>query len=40
MAAWAADDAAVLLLDRYDIWKINPQTGAALNFTQGTRAAR
>lgn len=35
VAAWAADDAAVLLLDRYDIWKINPQTGAALNFTQG-----
>ncbi|OGX89386.1 peptidase S9 [Hymenobacter lapidarius] len=35
VAAWTKDDAAVLLFDRYDIWKVNPQTGAAVNFTNG-----
>ena len=35
VAAWAKDDAAVLVYDRYDIWKINPQTGLATNFTAG-----
>ncbi|MVN74703.1 prolyl oligopeptidase family serine peptidase [Hymenobacter sp. HMF4947] len=33
IAAWTKDDAAVLVYDRYDIWKINPQTGTATNFT-------
>ena len=40
LAAWTQDDAAVLLYDRYDIWKINPRTGAALNFTQGVGRAQ
>ncbi|WP_035561732.1 alpha/beta hydrolase family protein [Hymenobacter sp. IS2118] len=35
VAAWTKDDAAVLLFDRYDIWKVNPQTGTAVNFTNG-----
>jgi dipeptidyl aminopeptidase/acylaminoacyl peptidase len=35
IAAWSKDDAAVLLFDRYDIWKIDPSTGAASNFTNG-----
>jgi dipeptidyl aminopeptidase/acylaminoacyl peptidase len=35
VAAWTKDDAAVLLFDRYDIWKIDPRTGAATNFTSG-----
>ncbi|GAB3734210.1 prolyl oligopeptidase family serine peptidase [Hymenobacter agri] len=35
LAAWAKNDAAVLLYDRYDIWKIDPKTGAASNFTAG-----
>ncbi|UOQ99602.1 prolyl oligopeptidase family serine peptidase [Hymenobacter sp. 5317J-9] len=35
VAAWTKNDEAVLLYDRYDIWKITPQTGAAVNFTNG-----
>jgi len=35
IAAWTQDDAAVLINDRYDLWKINPATGAATNFTAG-----
>ena len=35
VAAWTKNDAAVLLFDRYDIWKIDPKTGAAVNFTNG-----
>ena len=35
IAAWSKNDEAVLIFDRYDIWKINPQTGLASNFTQG-----
>ena len=35
LAAWTKNDGAVLLYDRYDIWKINPQTGSATNFTNG-----
>jgi len=35
VAAWTKNDEAVLLYDRYDIWKINPKTGLATNFTNG-----
>ncbi|MBF9237301.1 S9 family peptidase [Hymenobacter sp. BT683] len=35
LAAWTKNDEAVLLYDRYDIWKINPKTGLATNFTNG-----
>jgi dipeptidyl aminopeptidase/acylaminoacyl peptidase len=35
VAAWTKNDEAVLVFDRYDIWKINPQTGVATNFTAG-----
>ncbi|MBD2720656.1 alpha/beta hydrolase family protein [Hymenobacter armeniacus] len=35
VAAWTKNDGAVLVYDRYDIWKINPKTGAAVNFTNG-----
>ncbi|MGI4739806.1 MAG: prolyl oligopeptidase family serine peptidase [Janthinobacterium lividum] len=39
VAAWTKDDAAVLLYDRYDIWKIDPRTGLAANFTNGVGRA-
>ncbi|QDA58746.1 S9 family peptidase [Hymenobacter jejuensis] len=35
ISAWTKNDEAVLINDRYDIWKINPATGAATNFTNG-----
>ena len=35
LAAWTENDAAVLIYDRYDIWKIDPKTGTARNFTNG-----
>ncbi|QNE41312.1 S9 family peptidase [Hymenobacter sp. NBH84] len=35
IAAWTKNDDAVLLYDRYDIWKVDPKTGAASNFTNG-----
>jgi dipeptidyl aminopeptidase/acylaminoacyl peptidase len=35
VAAWAEDDQAVLIYDRYDIWSIDPETGRATNFTNG-----
>ncbi|RYY09330.1 MAG: S9 family peptidase, partial [Cytophagaceae bacterium] len=35
VAAWTKNDEAVLLYDRYDIWQLNPRTGAASNFTAG-----
>ncbi|WP_022824619.1 alpha/beta hydrolase family protein [Hymenobacter norwichensis] len=35
LAAWAKNDAAVLLYDRYDMWKVDPKTGTATNFTNG-----
>ena len=35
LAAWTKNDDAVLLYDRYDIWKINPKAGLATNFTNG-----
>jgi dipeptidyl aminopeptidase/acylaminoacyl peptidase len=33
IAGWEQDDKSVLIYDRYDIWKINPATGAATNLT-------
>lgn len=35
VAAWTKDDAAVLIFDRYDIWKIDHRSGTATNFTNG-----
>lgn len=35
VADWTQADKNVLLYDRYDIWSINPETGAAVNFTNG-----
>jgi len=40
IAAWTKNDDAVLLYDRYDIWKIDPKTGAASNFTNGVGRAQ
>lgn len=35
-AGWLADDKAILINDRYDIWKIDPQNPSqAVNITQG-----
>ncbi|MDB5003756.1 MAG: peptidase [Mucilaginibacter sp.] len=33
LAGWEQGDKSVLIYDRYDIWKINPATGAATNLT-------
>lgn len=33
IAAWTENDEAVLIYDRYDIWKINPATAESQNFT-------
>ena len=35
MAGWTAGDKEVLLYDRYDIWKVNPADGSAVNLTAG-----
>ncbi|WCT10262.1 alpha/beta hydrolase family protein [Mucilaginibacter jinjuensis] len=35
LAGWTTGDKAVLVYDRYDIWSIDPSTGAAINFTNG-----
>jgi len=35
MAGWTEDDKFILVYDRYDIWKINPDTGEAINLTNG-----
>jgi len=39
VAGWTKDDQAVLLFDRYDIWKVDPKTGTAVNFTNGVGRA-
>ncbi|TWR26149.1 S9 family peptidase [Mucilaginibacter achroorhodeus] len=36
VAGWEARDKHVLIYDRYDIWKIDPTTGRANNFTDAT----
>ena len=35
IAAWTADDAEVILYDRYDLWKVNPTDGRAVRLTGG-----
>ncbi|MGC1203557.1 MAG: prolyl oligopeptidase family serine peptidase [Flavobacteriaceae bacterium] len=35
MAGWTEDDKYILLYDRYDIWKFNPDTGENTNLTSG-----
>jgi len=35
LAGWLQGDKAVFIYDRYDIWKIDPATGAVTNFTNG-----
>ena len=35
VAGWAADDAAVLIYDEYDVWKIAPASGRAVCVTDG-----
>lgn len=35
MAGWSGGDAEVLIYDRFDIWAINPATGATRQVTQG-----
>jgi dienelactone hydrolase len=34
-AGWTQDDEAVLIYDRYDIWKFNPETGTGERLTNG-----
>jgi len=35
VAGWLAGDKAVFIYDRYDIWRFDPATGDAFNFTKG-----
>lgn len=35
LAAWEEHDKHVLIYDRYDIWSIDPETGDAINLTNG-----
>ncbi|MFD2863124.1 S9 family peptidase [Mucilaginibacter antarcticus] len=35
IAGWEQDDKSVLIYDRFDIWKVNPANGAAINLTNG-----
>ncbi|MGI4729151.1 MAG: prolyl oligopeptidase family serine peptidase [Janthinobacterium lividum] len=35
VSGWTEGDKNVLIYDRYDIWSINPENGAATNFTDG-----
>ncbi|TBN00160.1 S9 family peptidase [Hyunsoonleella flava] len=35
LAGWTASDKDILLYDRYDIWKFNPDTGESTNLTNG-----
>lgn len=35
LAGWTTSDDFILLYDRYDIWKFNPDTGTSTNLTQG-----
>ncbi|MCJ8211553.1 prolyl oligopeptidase family serine peptidase [Mucilaginibacter sp. RS28] len=35
IAGWTTEDKNIMIYDRYDIWSINPETGAATNFTNG-----
>jgi len=35
LAGWTADDKAILLYDRFDIWSFDPMTGSAKRITKG-----
>ncbi len=35
LAGWSEDDQYIFINDRYDIWKINPDSGEATNLTNG-----
>jgi dipeptidyl aminopeptidase/acylaminoacyl peptidase len=35
ISGWEQNDKSVLVYDRYDIWKIDPETGKAINLTNG-----
>ncbi|MFC4722192.1 alpha/beta hydrolase family protein [Geojedonia litorea] len=35
LAGWTEDDKHLLIYDRYDIWKVNPETGQSTNLTNG-----
>lgn len=35
LAGWAEGDAAVLLYDEFDVWRVDPETGAAVCATDG-----
>ncbi|PQV45955.1 prolyl oligopeptidase family protein [Jejuia pallidilutea] len=35
LAGWTESDKSILLYDRYDIWKYNPDTGTSVNLTNG-----
>lgn len=35
VAGWTTGDKNVLIYDRYDIWSVDPSTGAVTNFTNG-----
>ncbi|MFC3880842.1 prolyl oligopeptidase family serine peptidase [Algoriphagus namhaensis] len=40
-AGWLADDAAILIYDRFDIWKVDPRNpGNAVNITKGEGRAK
>ncbi|MBS9463965.1 S9 family peptidase [Flagellimonas sp. 389] len=38
VAGWTKNDTALLIYDRYDIWKINPETGSRTKLTKGRKA--
>ena len=40
IAFWIADDADVVLNDRYDLWMVDPVSGKASRFTQGREQKR
>lgn len=41
IAGWLKDDAALLIYDRFDIWKVDPENqSAAINLTQNGRATK
>jgi dipeptidyl aminopeptidase/acylaminoacyl peptidase len=35
LAGWTADDASIILYDRYDLWEFNPKDGTSTRLTQG-----